>query len=1000
MPRPPLTRSIALLALLLPLAAGAASRLLGDYAHTAWTSQRGAPNDVVKFAQTPDGWLWLASPNGLFRFDGVSFERMDSVQGQRLHSTNTMGLLASRDGRLWIGHRFGGISMVHQGRLRLFQEADGLPPGAVFSITEGPDGSVWAATTAGLGMLAPGASRFRRIGAAEGLPEKGARQILYGRNGRQWVSVDGGIYYRDPGQPRYRRAWPHLDLMAMAEAPDGTLWASDGTRKQYRVLAEAPPGNPTPRAELEGNGSYFDRSGTMWVLKAHVLERRVAPYVDAESGGAAQQLSRENGISGPLPQTVFEDREGNLWIGTSSGIDRLRRSRLHNVPVETAFDHPSVLADPQGGVIIGDILHPVRRFSASGAGATLFDSHILASYRAPDGSLWFGNNKQRWRRAPDGALTQLAHPPEHVGHDVQAMSMDGGGRMWVSLARKGLYLADGAGWRKDGGLPGLPDGLALSLATDAGGRIWAGYLRNRIAVIDGAGVQVFDGDDGLQLGNVQSLHVDGARIWAGGEQGVAWHDGRRWHALTLEGGEPLRGISGLVRTRAGELWLHGSDGITRIAAPEVERLLREPKRALPFERFNALDGLVGSAEQLRPLPTLAESADGRLWFATASEVATIDPAHIARSKLAPPVQIVALRAAGASHAPQENIKLPTGARDLQIAYTALSLTMPERVRFRYKLEGVDEDWQDAGTRREAFYTRLAPGAYTFRVIAANHDGVWNQTGASLRVTLPPRFVETPWFTVLMVLAGALTLAALYLLRVRSLTARMRDLSHERLQERERIARGLHDTLLQSVQSLIMFFDQQSRRLPLASEERRKIEQTLELADELMTEGRDYIMDLRTAAEPEELGQALRQYGGVLLHERFTASIHGTPRVLTPLVREEVHAIAREALFNAARHAQARKVELIMDYRPDALALLVRDDGVGMRPDEKVPGHYGLAGMRERAAAIGAACTVFSAPGKGTSVHLEIPADAAYPGRRSATLMGRLRERLRAHAKAA
>ncbi len=996
-----LRQGIALLMLVLSFTALAGTPALSGYAHTSWNGQRGAPADVVQFTQTRDGWLWISSPHGLFRFDGVDFQRMDSVQGQPLHANNTLGLLTTRDGRLWVGGRFGGISVFSAGRRQLFTEANGLPRGSVMTMTEGPDGGVWVATSTGLGYLAPGATAFRRIGEAEGLPEKATRQILFGRDGRQWVSVQGGIYFRDPGQARYRHAWPHIDLMAMAEAPDGTLWGSDGVDKQYRVLPAAPPGKARPRAELGGNGALFDRTGTMWVLKVNALERRQAPYTG--SAANVQQLTRAHGLSGPLPQTAFEDREGNLWIGTSAGLDRLRRTRLQSVPVDTAFDRPGIVVDGHEGIIIGDQRRPLGRYDTAGLRQTLGRLDLTAACRAADGGLWLAGATERWHRDTAGRVTRLPHPPGLAGNATQAMTIDGKGRMWASISRRGLFRIEDGAWHKDGGLSGMPDGLALALTTDTTGRVWAGFDRNRIALIGDGRVRVFGEADGLRLGNVQVLLVDGARLWAGGQDGLAWYDGARWHGVGAAGGQRLRGISGLVRTRTGELWVYGSDGISRIDAAHVERLLREPGWPLPLERFDALDGLVGSAEQLRPLPSMAQGSDGRLWFATASEVASLDPAALSRNALAPPVQVLSLHAGERDFPARASVRLPIGERDLRIAYTALGLAIPERVRFRYRLEGFDQRWQEAGTRREAVYTNLPPGAYRFRVIAANEDGVWNESGATMALEVPPRFVETGWFTALAALLGGMLLAALYLLRVRRLTAHMRDRMKERLTERERIARGLHDTLLQSVQGLIMLFEQQARRLPLGAEERDRIEQTLELADELMAEGRDCIADLRTAQEPEELSEALSQFGSVLLQQRFTATVNGKPRLLCPRVRDEVRVIAREALFNAARHARAGRVELVIDYRPDGLAVLVRDDGCGMaaagdRAQQRK--HYGIVGIGERARAIGATCTLVSTPGQGTVMQLDIPAERAYPGRRTAALFLRLRQRRRPHAEAA
>lgn len=968
------------------------SRLLADYAHTRWNGLQAAPRDVLKFAQTRDGWLWMATPAGLFRFDGMAFERMDSVQGHHLLSSNVLGLLAASDGRFFVGYRFGGISLFANGAVRNFSEAEGLPAGIIMSITEGPDGSVWAATGGGLAVLYKGAAHFAPLGPDSGLPQGVARQVLFGKSGRLWVSVQGGIYYRDPGQQRFTRSWPLLDLMGMAEAPDGTLWAGDGVSHYYRVLAAAPPDKAVARPELDGNGMLFDRDGTMWLLKSHGLERRRGDWRAAP--GPGQQLTTENGISGPLPQSFFEDREGNVWIGTSTGLDRLRRNRVHTLPVAAPFDHPAMAPLPGGGMLIGDMSLPqAHTASPQGLLRKAFDQGFSASHGAADGALWLGDHASAWRMEGDRVAWRMALPHPALGGLTQALAPDARGRLWVSVSRDGVYRLEDGAWRRNGGLDALPSQpgmLAMSMAIDGGGNVWAGYLRNRVARIGKDDqVRVFGDADGLELGNVLALRADGPRVWAGGEFGLALFDGDKVLHIAGQGGKPFRGVSGIVRTASGELWLHGADGATRIAANDVARVLREPAWPVPFERFDGLDGLLGGAEQVRPLPSLAQDSDGRLWFATASDIATLDPAAIPRNRSAPPVQIRSVQSDGRAYPALPEVVLPEGSSDLQLAFTALSLGMPERVRFRYRLEGIDRSWQDAGERRAAFYTNLPPGSYRFHVTAANEDGVWNSDGAAIRITIPPMFTQTPWFVALLAALGALALGGLYVLRVRHLTARMHDRLQVRLRERARIARGLHDTLLQSVQSLIMFFDRQAQALPCDAQERKKIEQTLELADQLMIEGRDYIMELRSGEAPGDLSAALAEYGGVLLHERLHTSVQGSPRALLPHVHGEVHAIAREALFNAARHAQAGRVELALEYGPDCFTLRIQDDGCGLARDvastHARPGHYGLVGMRERATAIGAGFSVDSMPGQGTSIRLSLGARLAYVERRGAWL---------------
>ena len=959
------------------------SRLLSDYTHTAWNALNGAPSDVLKFAQTTDGWLWMATPTGLFRFDGLRFERMDKVQGQPLRSSNVLGLLGTPDGSLWVGYRFGGISVFRNNTMRTYTEADGLPGGTIMSMTMGPDGTIWAATREGLAALVPGAQRFGLVGGEKGLPQFMARQILFDKSGIQWVSVKGGVYFRRPGENRYTQAWPKLDLMAMAESPDGTLWASDGAYKFYRMSTSAPAGDALPKAEIEGNGMFFDREAVMWILRTHALERRRAPYT-ADSG-PDQLLTKENGMSGPLPQTFFQDREGNIWIGTSHGLDRLRRNRLHILPVALPFDHPSMVSAGAGEIMTSDFAGPVRRFKANGAFQQELDGHFSMTYRADDGQLWLGNDSALWRRENAGKFSTLPMPVDIAGNQVQAMAAINSRQQWVSVSRKGLFRIDDGKWQLQSGLNGLPAETAMSLAKDSRGRIWAGYLYSQIALIDDKRIQLFGKEQGLELGNVLALHADGERLWAGGEYGLALYDSKRddqhFVPVKVSGGQALRGISGIVRTATGELWLHGADGISHIPAKEIELLMQEPAHAVNYERFNAQDGLLGSPSQLRPLPSLIAGSDGKLWFSTASEVASMDPQNIPRNALPPSVQITAIHAGGKDYAAQPTLQLPKENRDIQISFTALSLSMPERISFRYQLQGYDKGWQDPHGRREAFYTNLPPGNYRFIVKAANEDGLWNEQGAAMQIGITPVFTETAWFIALLLLLATAFLYALYLLRIRYLTAHMQDLMHERLAERARIARGLHDTLLQSVQGLIMYFDSQARRLPSNSEERAKLEQTLDLADQLMVEGREHIMDLRSESVPEELEQALQQYGNILLNERFTLTVLGKPRWLCEPIRNEIHAIAREALLNAARHSNASKVTLELTYQREHFTLRVADNGQGLpaaiAEAGQREGHWGLVGMKERALAMGAQYFVTSVPAQGTTIQVKMPANLAY-----------------------
>ncbi|SFU52830.1 sensor histidine kinase [Pseudoduganella namucuonensis] len=964
--------------------------LLSDYTHTAWGGLQAAPVDVLKFAQGPDGWLWMATPTGLYRYDGVRFERADAVHGRPLHSSNVLGLMAGADGALWVGYRLGGVTVFRPDGARTFMEAEGLPGGAVFHIAAAPDGAVWVATRDGLARLAPGAARFEPQGKEVGLPERRIFQILYGRDGTQWIAALAGVYFRKPGETRFTHAWPRKTLMAMAEAPDGAIWAADAGNHYHRV-ATAPPAGPAGPAGpgLTGTGMHFGRDGAMWLLRADGVERKLDM---SRRAAPAQRLTRQNGISGPLPQAFFQDREGNVWIGTSAGVDRLRPNRLATLPVDAPLDHPGMVPGPDRDVWVGDYAGHVRSFTAAGAKRVEIEGPLSASFRAPDGTLWIGNERWLHRRAPGGALTRFAPPPGVRGLDPQAMQQDRDGALWVSFSGGGLFrLADGR-WTRHGGLSGFPAALAMTMALDARGALWMGHARNQVSLVEHGKVRVLGAAEGLDLGTLLQLRADGELMWAGGESGTALYRAGRFTPLRGRGGEAFRGVSGIARTADGDLWLHGADGIHRVGAAGLARWMAGADAEIEFERFDALDGLRGTASQLRPNPSLIQAPDGQLWFSTGSNIAMLDPARIRRNPLAPAVLIRDVTAAG-RHYPAGGgapLELPKGSDSLQVAFTALSLSMPERVRFRYRLEGVDRDWQEPVGRREAFYTNLAPGAYRFQVTAANEDGVWNREGATLDIRIPPKFAQTPWFALLLALAGAALAYAAYALRIRHLTRRMRERLRERLAERSRIARALHDTLLQSVQGLIMSFHAHTHLLPEGTRERARLDQTLNLADRLLVEGRDQIMDLRAAASPDELGLALREFGKGLSEHRahaFEAHVGGRRRPLQPKVQDEIYAIAREALFNASRYAEAGRITLELDYDADVFTLRVRDDGRGL--DEAVaraghrPGHWGLVGMRERAAGIGATLRLRSEPGAGTEIEVALAAELAYLAGRSA-----------------
>jgi signal transduction histidine kinase/ligand-binding sensor domain-containing protein len=967
--------------------------------HTAWTAKDGAPTGVEFLAQTSDGYLWLAAAAGLFRFDGVRFEHIDSVGAQRLPSSSIVTLFAPRSGGLWVGYRFGGASFIKDGRITSYREREGLPISSVTRFAQDAAGVVWATTSGGLRRF--DGSLWEDVREALNLPSEYVKSPLYvARDGSLWVVSGHAVMVLRPRASVFaatsiQTSEGEVDFV---EAPDGTLWLTDenlGARALY-----VPSGASNTRqdwialrnARREALwGKLIDRDGVLWMASpagihrladaAHLLDPQFDP------GAARDGFSEADGLTAQYAATFLEDREGDVWIGTAAGVDRFRQPRLTRLELPRAANGFAIAAGDGGSLLVGiDASDGIFRVTApSTAELVQGPQNITAAYRAPDDTVWFGGRGMLWHSDAERsglhwtAVKVPAGSAEADYYPIQAITTDRSGGLWVSVTRGGVSrLADGK-WTRFGP-------VAMSLATGEDGRVWLGHIGSRIQIVEPVTglVREFSVAEGLDLGNVMAMLPLEQTAWVGGELGLARFDGQRFYAVTRRGGRQLPSVSGIVATSAGDLWLCTSEGAVRIAADEVQRLSADPRHEVRYELFDHLDGMPGTPNSIRPLPSIAAGTDGRLWFATTNGIVWLDPQQLRRNAIQPNVEVQSIVADGKGYSPGAGLRLPIKPRNVQIGYTALSLSIPERVRFRYQL-GAGEPWQDAGSRRTAYFTNLGPGDYTFRVTAANNDGVWNEAGASVAFTIPPAFYQTRWFLALCALACLLVLTILYRVRVRQIAAQVRDRLEARLAERERIARELHDTLLQGMQGLIWRFQAASDRIPPDEPARQLMEQSLDRADKLLGESRDKVKDLRHAAsDVADLAQALATEGEQFaqLHSaKFRASVQGMRRDLHPIVREEGFMIGREAMANAFMHAGATDIEVEVTYGEGALHVRIRDDGRGI--DATVldaggkPGHFGLIGMRERAKKLGAHLEVWSKPGAGTEIDLRVPANVAY-----------------------
>jgi signal transduction histidine kinase len=453
--------------------------------------------------------------------------------------------------------------------------------------------------------------------------------------------------------------------------------------------------------------------------------------------------------------------------------------------------------------------------------------------------------------------------------------------------------------------------------------------------------------------------------------------------MTTANGLPCDRINTLIVDKQRSLWLYAQCGLIKIERNELERWWRHPDVQVKSSMLDALDGFRGGSSSFRPAAT--ESADGRLWFVNGSLVQMITPDHPYVNRLPPPVHIEQVTVDAKNYPPGNLIQFPKLSRNIEIKYTALSFVVPQRVRFRYKLDGYETGWQEAETRRSAFYSNLRPGTYKFLVTACNNDGVWNQAGAALNFVIPPAFYQTEWFQVLVGLIGVGLIGIIHSLRIRQATAQVQARLEERLEERGRIARELHDTLIQSVDGLMIYL-QAAIDEPDKFRGHAMLEKALDRADEVLSEGRERVHSLRAeATSVQDLSQALTDYGEERAQDHaieFSVTLVGKPRPLDPIVRDEVFLIGREALANAFQHSDAFRIEVELTYDRKGIRLQIKDDGGGIDPqiiETGRPGHWGLSGMRERASEVGE-FNIWSGPNTGTQIDLTIPARVAYPRR--------------------
>ena len=929
---------------------------VSQYAHTAWKVREGfSEGSIISTAQTPDGYLWVGTAFGLSRFDGVRNVPWQPPR-QHLPSNTITSLVAARDGTLWVGTR-NGLSSWKNGKLTQYAELAGL---VINALVEDDEGSIWAGTDG----PPDGKLCEVRNGSIRCHPEvAGVTGGVFGlqedREGNLWVGLNMGVWRWKPGPPVFH-AVPGLPggrMQSMVDSDDGALLiATTGAiMRLANGKAEVVHRYPTAKEGFRFLRMLRDRDGGLWVGPAG----RGILHIHR---GRTDVFSQSDGLSGDEIYDLFEDREGNIWVSTLNGLDRFRELPVVTYSTNQGLSGTAggILAGREGGVWFAT-LDGLNRLTQGQV--TVYRGHRasegareIAGSGVPDegvGSLFQDSRGRIWVSTLSGIgylEKDRLIPIAALGGPVASLTEDTSGNLWIASHDLGLCRLSQRNelQRIPWAALGRKDPVVVLAPDPLHGGLWLGFSQGGIVYFRDDHVHSsYSAAEGLGKGRVNQLRFDeeGA-LWIATDGGLGRLNNDRIVALSSKNGLPCDAVQWTMEDEAHSVWLMMPCGLVRVARSDLDAwAMAADKTSLRIHAtvFDGSDGVRTLAVLTNDYtPHVAKSPDGKLWFVAPDGISVVDPRHLPFNNLPPPVHVEQITADhktyDLSFNPAANPRLPPLVRDLEIDYTALSLVAPEKVLFRYKLEGWDRDWHDVGNRRQAFYTNLSPGNYRFRVTASNNSGVWNEQGSALDFSIAPAYWQTNWFSAACAAAFLLVMWALYQLRLRQIAQAFNARLEERVAERTRIARDLHDTLLQSFQGLLLRFQTAYALFdPRPADAKEVLGSSIEQTAQAITEGRQAVQGLRASTvESNDLAQAIRTLGEQLAAEASSASsvglhveVEGTPRNLHPIVRDEIYRIASEALRNAFRHAEAKQIEVEFRYDERQLRLRVRDDGKGI-----------------------------------------------------------------------
>jgi signal transduction histidine kinase/ligand-binding sensor domain-containing protein len=969
---------------------------VSQYAHASWKYRDGFTKGLINdVAQTPDGFLWLATDFGLVRFDGVKPVPWEpppdpSKKAQALPSTNVRKLFVARDGTLWIS-TLDGLASWKDGKLTQYPELSGFAVGRAIQDREG---SIWAAARGStVGKLCEIRNNIAKC-YGESVLSPAPFALHEDRKGYLWVGVANGVWRWKPGPPEfYLLSKERAYVQDITEDRDGALLITSQDGLLRLIDGKIQMAYPFPALQRGlGTRMLRDRDGGLW---AGTSGGGIVHFHQ----GRTDLFSQSDGLTGDTVGNFFEDREGNVWVPTINGLDRFRELPIVTYTTRQGFSRaPSgvVLAARDGSVWLSA---PDGLNQVDAAGVTVYSDHgapsantrVIRTGGLPDhrASLFEDFGGRIWISSLSGVgylENERYTPTAAPGGVIWAFTEDNNGDLWMANPQVGLIHLTRTNefhrtpWETFGS-----QGVGRTLASNPSqGGVWIGFEKGGVTWLRDGRVQAsYSAANGLGRGSVNDLRFDHAGVlWIATDGGLSLLRNGRLSTVTKENGLPCDAVHWTMPDDFGSVWLMTPCGLVRAKLSDLESW--STGRSIQTVAFDNTDGVGIQAAASALSPHVGKSPDGRLWFWNVDGIGVVDPHHLPFNKLPPPVLVEIVKVNGKEVAAAEGMDLSRGSNDLEIDYTALSLTIPERVHFQYKLEGKDTEWQDVGTRRQAYYTNLKPKKYRFRVMASNNDGVWNEAGATWNFSIVPAYYQTTWFLALCGAAGGGLLWLMYWLRLRQVTARVKLLYNERLAERTRIARDLHDTLLQSLAGVSLQLDGISKQAAKAPEKVPSlIARVREQVDSAFREARVKVWNLRsTSLEAQGLEGALHQLVermGPATKARFEVAVSGQPRSCSHEVEEELLRIAQEAANNANRHAQASEIRIGLDYNSSLLTLTIADDGRGFDFQEGYgkSGHWGLKNMQERAAQIRGTCRITTAAGQGTRIEVCVPLSSSW-----------------------